>query len=111
MVANQQAEGSRSSSGGSPPRGIALGDEKDRSVNSDEALYVVEEEVPGSRKDKKSLGNSRCARRHDREGQGCTHVIRVSFPNERSPCMIPNIARTQGYVDGRLAGEGRRGGW
>lgn len=64
----EQADTTRTSgSGGSPPRVIGLGqagvDEKERSVNSDEGLEAVEEEVLGARRDRKHSGAARCARR------------------------------------------------
>ena len=59
----EQAETHRtSSSGGSPPRAIqAGGDEKERSMNSDEALDAVEEEGFGARKDRKTFTTNRCS--------------------------------------------------
>lgn len=62
---NQHAETPRTSnSGGSPPRAIqagqAGGDEKERSMNSDEALDAVEEEALGVRRDRKTFTAIRC---------------------------------------------------
>lgn len=57
----RQADHSRASSnGGSPPRLVVSGvDDKERSVNSDEALDVLEDQGTTARREKKSFSGTR----------------------------------------------------